>query len=56
MFKDYAVQVRIVNSGVGDDTAVIERHFKTDEARAKWIEKTENAGKLIEVLAFSDPQ
>lgn len=51
-FNDFLVRVRMVDRR--DNVVVVEKKFKTEAARTKWLEK--NDDDVVEVLAFSDPQ
>lgn len=52
-FNDYTVRFTTVDRRT-DQVKADEKSFKTEAARAKWLEK--NDEKVVEVLAYSDPQ
>lgn len=52
-FNDYTVRFTTVDSRT-DQVKPVEKTFKTEAARTKWLDK--NDAKVVEVLAYSDPQ
>lgn len=51
---DYVVRVQLI--GKDNRFRVVEKSFKTEAARAKWLEKKDANDELFQILAFSDPQ
>lgn len=54
MEGDWGVEARVVKGRFSEQT--VRKFFKTEKARDKWLEKQEETGKLIEVLAWSFPE
>jgi len=54
-FTDYVVRFTTFN-GRGDQLVTKEKSFKTEAARTRFLDKLEEAGNLVGVLAYSDPQ
>lgn len=53
-YTDYVVRARLLDKN--NRFKVVEKSFKTNDARAKWLDKMDEKGELFEVIAFSDPQ
>lgn len=47
----YGVRVRLANRRT-DDVKIVEKSFKSAEARARWLDAQDDLGLLIEVLGF----
>lgn len=54
-YTDYTVRYTVV-TGAPAQLATRERSLKTDAARAAFLDKLDNGGTLVEVLALSDPE
>jgi hypothetical protein len=52
--KDYAVRISV--AGRDGRSKVIEKSFRTEEARSAWIERAERRDNFIEVLAYAEPE
>jgi hypothetical protein len=52
--KDYAVRISV--AGRDGRSKVVEKSFRTEEARSAWIEKAERKDNFIEVLAYAEPE
>ncbi len=48
----FGIRARVVS---GPSEKTIEKFFKSEAARDKWIEKQDEAGKLIEITSWSFP-
>jgi hypothetical protein len=47
--------VRFTSVNRRDEVATSQKSFKTDAARTAFLDKLEERGTLVEVLAYSDP-
>ena len=52
-FTGFAVRFTTVNRT--DHVVAQEKNFKTEAARAAFLDRMDERGALVEVLAFSDP-